>query len=352
MVVSLICNSEIQAMSDDELTYKLAISEMDSSTNSFMNIRKITTELQYRLFKQKPKMNPPQVIDNDTVVEKIGKNGNVTVIVGKRGSGKTALGFAFAEQYHTKNPNRRIYAVAFPEESRSALPQWIDIMDNIEQIPNGSFIIADEAILIWASTKWQSKASKRLADLIEISRHKDLSMIFITLNSACLNINVLRFVNTLIIKQTSILQQDLERAEMRKMFKRISDELSLVIEACKKSGMTEGDLKSLMYIIDDEMEGISSNGLPTFWSDDLSKAYKYFEVGESEKKPDDYEVDEKGNVISDVPPLCASCKCYTETTKESWCMFGYDTPQWECTMHDPKPMNKFLFPPSQRVKAK
>lgn len=99
----------------------------------------------------------------------------IMLIIGKRGSGKTALGMKFVEL--GKVFRKKIYVIGF-EDSKT--PGWVEKADDLEKIPNGSLVLVDEAGISYSARSAMKKENKKMGDLLSIARHKNLSLIFIT----------------------------------------------------------------------------------------------------------------------------------------------------------------------------
>ena len=110
-----------------------------------------------------------------------------------------------------------------------------------------------------------SNANKVLSDLILISRHKGINILFISQNSSNLEINVLRQADLLILKPSSLLQKNFERNIVKKIYKNTQKEFKTLKE---KEG------KRITYFYSDEFRGFISNPLPSFWEESLSKSFK------------------------------------------------------------------------------
>jgi hypothetical protein len=181
----------------------------------------------------------------------------VGLILGARGTGKSAIGMCFLENFKVKT-NKNIYALGFKEES---LPNWIKVVKDVEEIKNDAVILIDEGGIEFSSRKAMSGANKILSEILLIARHKDLSVIFITQNSANLEINVIRQADYLILKPSSLLQKDFERKKIRDVYTDVEDDF----EKIDNPGKT--------YIYSNNYLGFISNKLPSFWSEKVSKGY-------------------------------------------------------------------------------
>jgi hypothetical protein len=181
------------------------------------------------------------------------------LIVGARGTGKSALGMRLLENFKVKT-NKKIYAMGFKEES---IPNWIKVVQDINEIENDSAILVDEGGIEFSSRRAMSDVNKLMSELLMISRHKDLSVIFITQNSSNIEVNAIRQTDYLLLKPSSLLQKDFERKKIQDVY----EEASADFEKYKETiGLT--------YIYADNYRGFVTNTLPSFWSEKVSKGYK------------------------------------------------------------------------------
>lgn len=187
------------------------------------------------------------------------KDSLIGIILGARGSGKSAVGMKLLENFRT-NTNKNIYAMGFRKED---LPSWIKVVEGIENIENNSVILVDEGGIMFSSRKSMSDANKVLSDLLLIARHKNLTILFITQNSSNLEINALRQADFLIMKPSSLLQKDFERQKIKEIYENISEEFENLKETV-----------GVMYIHSDKFQGFATNTLPSFWNANVSKAFK------------------------------------------------------------------------------
>jgi DNA helicase HerA-like ATPase len=183
----------------------------------------------------------------------------IGVILGARGSGKTAFGIKLLENIYSKY-KRKSYAIGFKEDE---MPSWITAVENIEQLGNDSFVLIDEGGILFSSRESMSNANKFLSNLILIARHKNLSIIFISQNSSNIEVNILRQADFLVLKPSSLLQKNFER----KIIQKIYDEAEEHFQRFK-------DKKGLTHIYSDEFKGFVVNPLPSFWRTSISKSFK------------------------------------------------------------------------------
>ncbi len=182
----------------------------------------------------------------------------IGLVIGARGSGKSAIGLRMLENAAAKG--FRTYAMGFKKET---LPKWIIPVSSPEEVKPNSFLLVDEGGIAFSSRNSMSEANKLLSELLFISRHKDLSVLFITQNSATIEVNTLRQIDYLVLKQPSLLQLDFERKKIRDVY----------TEAKSGFGRHAGN-PGLAYLYAHNYRGFISNSLPSFWSAEVSKAYR------------------------------------------------------------------------------
>ncbi|MEM0475851.1 MAG: hypothetical protein QW343_03585 [Candidatus Norongarragalinales archaeon] len=191
----------------------------------------------------------------------------IGIIIGARGSGKSVLGMRLLENAAARG--RKVATIGFDE---SALPRWIRCVkaSEISDVSNGSFLLVDEGGIAFSSRDSMSNANKLLSDLLFVSRHKDFSVIFISQNSANLEVNALRQADYLLFKRPSLLQRDFER-------KKINELYDAAAAGFKKHGANEG--KALFYCYSDAFVGFAVNEAPSFWSERASKSFAKQKLG-------------------------------------------------------------------------
>ncbi len=193
-------------------------------------------------------------------LDKIYKSENqIGIILGARGSGKTAFGIKFLENFYAKC-KKKCFAIGFNENE---LPSWIKVISDISKLENNSFVLIDEGGILFNSRSAMSNANKMLSQLIMISRHKNLRILFISQNSSNLEVNILRQADFLILKPSSLLQKEFERKIIQKIYSQTQDDF-------KKYK----DYKGITHIYSSNFRGFISNPLPSFWKEKISKSFK------------------------------------------------------------------------------
>ena len=142
------------------------------------------------------------------------KHPSIIVILGGRGRGKSALGYKIAEYL-----NRRadIFIVGLPRRARKLLPDWIGSVPSIEDIPLNAVAIIDESHNFFHSRTSSSERSKILSNMINLSRQRGQTLIFITQEARQIDKNITSSANVIIFKNPGIMQFEFERKELKKL---------------------------------------------------------------------------------------------------------------------------------------
>ncbi|MBS3095798.1 hypothetical protein J4231_03900 [Candidatus Woesearchaeota archaeon] len=178
--------------------------------------------------------------------QKLQNESIIALIFGKRGSGKSALGFKLLENINSKT-GRKCYVLGVQQ---SLMPSWINPIDDVENAPDNSVVLVDEGAISFSSRDSMSSKNKELTKILAIARHKDLTLIFITQNTGLIDKNVLKLVDILLIKEGSLLQVEMERSEIKKFYEKAHDSFKEL----------QGDRKQYAYMIDSDFEGVISYG--------------------------------------------------------------------------------------------
>jgi ABC-type oligopeptide transport system ATPase subunit len=185
----------------------------------------------------------------------------IMLVVGKRGSGKTSLGMKLIELFRKKTKHK-CYVLGY---EKIRLPWWLKKAAKLENIPNNSVALLDEGAITFSAREPMKEINKMLSKFIAVARHKNLSLILITQNSAMIDLNVLRLSDTLFLKEPSLLQSKFERKALRDIYEKITP--------CFRKVENK---KAYFYVWDDDFEGVLKYSLPEFWNEKISKSFRDF----------------------------------------------------------------------------
>lgn len=186
----------------------------------------------------------------------------VVLIVGKRGSGKSGLGYRLLELHRYEQTP---YVVGIPKQAERLLPDWIGIAQELRDIPPGSIVLVDEAYITYHSRESLQMQSREMSRIVNLSRQRNLTLIFVTQEARQVDKNITSQANVIVFKEPAILQVRFDRPE----FNDIATQAKLAFS--KISG--DKRMWSYVYSPDADFLGLLENSLPTFWSSELSHAF-------------------------------------------------------------------------------
>ena len=195
----------------------------------------------------------------------------VVVVLGKKGFGKSCLGYRLCEHLRWTAP---IYAVGIPSNALKYLQDWINVVPSIEDLPNGCIALVDESYILFHARSSMTARAKAMSRMINLSRQRGQTLIFVTQESGQIDRNILSSADVIIFKEPGILQPRFDRSEVR----------AIAAEASQAFQSIVGNRKKWSYVFTQEkgFVGLIENSLPTFWSKNLSHAFAY--LGECKAK--------------------------------------------------------------------
>ena len=209
--------------------------------------------------------------------------GLIISVIGRTGAGKTAWAY-WAAEVAMKTFGRRVATLGVDV---GAFPSY----DDIKQVPNGTFLVIDEAELLFHGRESQKQENRTLAKILSLKRHKRLTLVFVTQSSNMLDKLIIQHSDYFIIKEPpSLIELDrrslqdllftaevyfalLPKNMKRRVFLTYSDDIYkfllrkywhytryfpkwYVRSVCKRYAVIRG-----------------MNGLPSFWSDKISMSF-------------------------------------------------------------------------------
>jgi hypothetical protein len=189
---------------------------------------------------------------------------SVILVIGKRGSGKTATAYKVLEiNRYSRSP----YVVGVGAAAQQKLPDWIGLVDTIEDLPPKSIALIDESYLQFHSRESMSPGKANLSRVLNLSRQKDQTLIFVSQEARQVDKNIASSSNVVIVKDTGMLQVEFDRPELRR----------IVRDAEQSFEAVRGDKRrwSYVYSPDTDFAGMLTADLPSFWKPSLSRLFTH-----------------------------------------------------------------------------
>jgi len=187
---------------------------------------------------------------------------SVVLIVGKRGSGKSALAYWLMEQFKY---SRAPYIVGAPSEARKLLPDWIGLVPSLEDLPTQSIAVMDEAYLYYHARQSTTERSTAMSQFLNLSRQRDQTLIFVSQEARQIDKNIVSAANVVIFKELGVLQLGFERSELRKLASKAQQALASIPGKKSRSSYVDSS--------DTDFHGLLENDLPSFWKPSLSRLF-------------------------------------------------------------------------------
>ena len=185
------------------------------------------------------------------------------LILGAPGSGKSATGHILLELHRWKAAP---YILGFPKENEHLLPPWIGVVESFDKIPPASIVLVDEAYLLYHARKSGfDKDVQEMSEALGLARQREHSILFVAHEARHLDKNIVGYANLLVIKEPGIMDIKFERPQLREVLERARDFFQ----------KTAGNRKGWSYVwsLEVDFEGPLETPLPSYWTDDLSRAY-------------------------------------------------------------------------------
>jgi predicted ATPase len=190
---------------------------------------------------------------------------SVIIIIGGRGSGKTATAFSILDMFHERGIETHI--LGHPKlkqlQKEDKIPEFHHLIGR--QIPAGAILI-DDAQLTAHAREWHRNIA--LDKLVTVSRHKNASLIYTTQQTVHLDRNIVAEVDCIIFKQPSLMAPHTERPFIQKMMQVVEKQYSAFIEK-----HPDEDIRAYSYCLSNKprYEGfVGPTKLPAYWSEELS----------------------------------------------------------------------------------
>lgn len=196
------------------------------------------------------------------------------LLMGAKRKGKSALAHTVAEKFHA---TRGIPAILhlppsvplkLRQEIQKLLPSWIKIVTDMREWPKRCIVIYDEAAQTAHARRSQSGDAVELENLIGISGQREQMIIFIAHHSRKVDVNIFRDIDRVAWKQPTYAHWIFERNEF-------TDFVLKAFDSFKSIGSAPVKLKTTVMVDFQEFRIMSfTSGLPTYWSEKLSKLFE------------------------------------------------------------------------------
>jgi len=188
---------------------------------------------------------------------------SIVVILGKRGSGKSALGYRLLEYLRW---TASVYVVGLPESARKLLPDYIGMAVSLEDVPLNSIVLVDEGYLAYHARRSMAATSVEMSQILDLSRQRNQTLIFVSQEARQIDRNIASSVNVVIFKDLGILQLEFDRRELNKIANKAKEAFSTIIAGEKRK-------QAYVYSPDSDFMDLMENSLPSFWSEKLSHIF-------------------------------------------------------------------------------
>jgi hypothetical protein len=207
-------------------------------------------------------LNNNVYVDPDAIWLKRIIHPSIVLIIGKRGSGKSASSYRILELFRF---GPKPYVVGVPASKRHLLPNWISIVSTLEEVPEGAIAIVDEAYIRYHARNSTAQESKEMSKLLNLSRQREQTLIFVSQEARQIDINIASSASVFVFKDPGLLQLKFDRPELNQM----------AIKAREAFAMISGDKRSWSYVYsqDTDFSGLIKNELPSFWTPGLSRIF-------------------------------------------------------------------------------
>lgn len=196
------------------------------------------------------------------------------LIMGDIRSGKSVLGYGLLEELGTQF-KRDMLVYGLPRDKAHLLPAHITPVYKVADLKEHSVVLFDEAYKEFYSREWQKDPNKMIDTLAGLAGQKEMLGLFISHQSRKLEIGVVSALQFLLYKKPSLLQPRFERQQLR----------SLTLEAYEAfQDYSKEDAKRHTYVFFPNYIGLilNSNQPPSWWCQELSKAYAQVPITELE----------------------------------------------------------------------
>ena len=189
----------------------------------------------------------------------------VVLILGKRGSGKSALACHLLELFRYRLTP---LVVGPPQRAKALLPEWIGIAPSLEDLPQNCIALIDEAYLAYHARESHTDTSKAMSQLLNLSRQRNQTLLFVTQEARQVNRNIVSAASVAVFKELGLLQLEFERRELGKLVESAREALDHKQAKIRRQW-------AFVYSPDADFLELLPGQVPSFWKPSLSKLFAW-----------------------------------------------------------------------------
>lgn len=196
------------------------------------------------------------------------KPSSVSIVLGRKGMGKSALAYWLCETVAREQQLLPV-VVNLPWGRQSLLPDDYVIRElgDIPRISDAVVIIDEGTTMIPAG---KAKLEEVVKGYVALSRQRNQIILFIFHSSADVGSRILRGVDAILLKEPS--QRQIQHGAKDNWWRSLLGQAKEKFEALADMGMNPREF-TFVDSEEPEFRGMLQNPLPSFWSEDLSKAW-------------------------------------------------------------------------------
>ena len=198
-----------------------------------------------------------EILSEDLLLDLLPREG-LGLIIGPQGVGKSATAHRLAEL----SRGRRPVAVIGPEDLRAYLPRSVRLVPSLQDVPAGAIAVFDEAHVAVSARATMTAINRDIVHLVGFLRQRGILLLTVAHHASDLDRRLTQHSSAILIKKLSIFV-GMDRAALR----------GILARAVRAFAKASGDPHRLVYAVVGDQEVLAENSLPSYWSEQLSRAY-------------------------------------------------------------------------------
>jgi len=211
---------------------------------------------------------------------------SIGIILGGRRKGKSVLGYGIIDELH--NTNLQTFVLGLPQTKTHLIPPYIQSIGDLDDVPDKSAVIIDEAYREFYARMSMSAKNKFVDTLVALSGQKRLKCIFITQQARRVEVGIAGSPDFMLFKKPSLVQMEFDRPQYRRKLAEVYKAFQ-ELKTPKDLSLKEYQ-KQCTYIFSEDYVGMieNSNTSPSWWTEDISRAYAGVSLKEGKKEKREY----------------------------------------------------------------